>query len=73
MLQYELHSGVLVLHLCEHLLRGYILSCLGLFGLVNYFQLAEQYVAHLLGRGYIEVLARLGVYFLLYALYAFAE
>ena len=69
-----LHDGVFRLQAFEHLLGGDILAfALGLLGFVRHFQLVEEHLAHLLGRGYVEFLARQLVDFLLYLAHAGRE
>ena len=51
------HDGAFVRQLLEHLLGRDVLACLGFLGLVHNLHLAEEYLAHLLGRRYVELLA----------------
>ena len=66
MRQYVIDYRCLVAQLREHLLGGYVLSCLGLLGLIYYLHLSKEYLAHLLGARYVEALACLAVNLLLY-------
>ena len=51
------HDFVLVLELLQHFLRGDILPCLGLLGLLDNLEFIEQNFTHLFGRSNIELLA----------------
>ena len=56
------HYLVLAFQCLEHFLACDKLPGLGLLRLLHYLHLAEQHVAHLLGRGYVELFAGQTVY-----------
>ena len=57
-------DGRAAAQLGQHLFRGDILARLGLLWLVYNLHLAKENISHLLGTGYIECLASLGIYLL---------
>ena len=67
------HDGVLAAQLLQHLLAGDVLPRLCLLRLLRYLHLAEEYVAHLLRRRYVELLASQSVYLLLRGVRAFRQ
>ena len=54
MFQYVSYYFVLVLKLLQNLFGCYVLTSLGLFGLLYYLKFVEEYLANLFGRCDIE-------------------